>query len=115
MAQLETAAKSGRVYINHVILAEIAPHQDDLDILIERLTGMAIEIEPMTDEGAFMAGKTFLQYRKRREYSGSVIADFLIGGHAQHLGSTLLTRDPRFYRTYFPTVPLITPSKDEND
>ena len=27
----------------------------------------------------------------------------------------ILTRDARFYRAYFPDVPLITPSKDDND
>jgi hypothetical protein len=25
--------------------------------------------------------------------------------------ATILTRDPRFYRIYFPSVPLITPDK----
>jgi predicted nucleic acid-binding protein len=40
-----------------------------------------------------------------------VLADFFIGGHAQVAEATILTRDPRFYRTYFPSVPLITPDK----
>lgn len=115
MSQLVVAADNGRVMINHVIFAEVAPHHEDLDVFLEKLTEMAIDIEPLSDDGAFIAGKSFLQYRKRREGTGSVIADFLIGGHAQHLGATILTRDPRFYRSYFPSVPLITPSKDEND
>jgi hypothetical protein len=29
------------------------------------------------------------------------------------LGATILTRDPRFYRTYFPEVLLITPNRAE--
>jgi predicted nucleic acid-binding protein len=115
VTQLEIAAEKGRVVINHVVLAEVAPHQEDLATLIDKLADMAIDVEPMTDEGAFMAGKSFLRYRRKRENSGSVIADFLIGGHAEHLDAAILTRDPRFYRTYFPSVPLITPKKDEND
>lgn len=113
MMSLESASIEGRVVINHVILAEVAPHQEDLPTFFGKLTDMAIDIEPMTDEGAFIAGKSFLIYRRKREKSGSVIADFLIGGHAEHLGATILTRDPRFYRTYFPSVPLITPDKAE--
>ena len=53
--------------------------------------------------------------RKNNRIFGGSGGDILIGGHAQHLGSAVLTRDPRFYRTYFATVPLITPPKDDND
>jgi predicted nucleic acid-binding protein len=109
MTQLERAAQAGPVAINHLVLAEVAPHQGELDDFMDTLEAMMIGVEPMTDTGAFMAGKAFLEYRKRRDKPGSVIADFLIAGHAQSLGATVLTRDPRFYRTYFPTVPLITP------
>jgi predicted nucleic acid-binding protein len=115
MGQLENAARIGPVAINHVVLAEVAPHQGDLAAFLKALEAMVIRIEPMTDSGAFVAGRAFLEYRKKRERPGSVIADFLIAGHAQSLGATILTRDPRFYRSYFPTVPLIAPSKDEND
>jgi predicted nucleic acid-binding protein len=34
--------------------------------------------------------------------------DFVIGAHAAVSDLTLLTRDPRRYRTYFPTVRLIS-------
>ncbi len=113
MTQLEAATAASRVCINHIVLAEVAPHQGDLADFLEKLEGMLIEIVPLSDEGAFAAGRAFLEYRKRRQPAGSVLPDFLIGGHAQTLGATILTRDPRFYRAYFPEVPLITPSKDE--
>jgi hypothetical protein len=35
--------------------------------------------------------------------------DFYIGAHATIQGLTLLTRDPRRYRTYFPALPIISP------
>ena len=38
-----------------------------------------------------------------------VIADFLIGGHAVAQADALITRDPGYYRTYFPELELITP------
>jgi predicted nucleic acid-binding protein len=113
--KLEDAASLGPVVINHVIMAEVAPHQGDLAHFLMQIGSMMIEIAPLLDEGAFIAGNAFLEYRKRRQGSGSVLPDFLIGGHAQALGATILTRDPRFYKSYFPTVPIIAPSKDDND
>jgi predicted nucleic acid-binding protein len=73
----------------------------------------------LDNHAAYMAGMAFLRYRERRrtgqDGAKSIIADFLIGGHAQVLGATILTRDPRFYKAYFPKVPLIAPSKEDND
>jgi predicted nucleic acid-binding protein len=38
-----------------------------------------------------------------------VLPDFFIRAHAVAAGLSLLTRDPRRYRSYFPTLELITP------
>ena len=37
-----------------------------------------------------------------------VLPDFFIGAHAAVAGVALLTRDARRYRSYFPTITLIT-------
>jgi predicted nucleic acid-binding protein len=37
------------------------------------------------------------------------LPDFYIGAHAAAAGLTLLARDARRYRTYFPRLPLIAP------
>ena len=60
-------------------------------------------------EAAFLAGKSFLRYRRRGGVRSSTLPDFYIGAHALVEGLTLLTRDSARYRTYFPRLPLVAP------
>ena len=115
LGQIVAASQDHRLAINEIVLAEIAPYMGSLAVFYEQLDQLDIELESLGDEAAFAAGMAFRAYRKRRDGFGpkSILPDFMIGGHAQTLGATILTRDPRFYRAYFPEVPLITPMKDE--
>ncbi|MEP7349306.1 MAG: PIN domain-containing protein [Sphingorhabdus sp.] len=115
--QMADASKAGRVAINHIVVAEVVPFSCVLDDFLAVLENMGVEIEVLCNQSAYSAGMAFQKYRKRRDKGApkTILPDFLIGGHAQALDAAILTRDPRFYRTYFPLVPLITPLKDEND
>jgi predicted nucleic acid-binding protein len=111
--QLSDFAKTDRLVVNQIVYAEIAPRIGSLAKLEEQLAAFDIDYMPFDKSSAYEAGLAFQSYRKRRgQSSGSVLPDFFIGGHAQVLGATILTRDPRFYRAYFPTVPIITPDSD---
>ena len=114
-ANINRAAFGAYLFVNPVVIGEMAPRFEVLDDLRAILTAMLIGVEPLLPEGAFLAGRAFEDHRRRKQQGAakSILADFLIGGHAQSTGSTILTRDPRFYRSYFPGVPLITPSKDD--
>lgn len=111
LAQMAAASHAGSVVINHVILAEVAPFAGELSAFIDLLESMGVEIEPLCNHSAYAAGLAFKEYRERRDRSApkTILPDFLIGGHAAALGAKVLTRDPRFYRSYFPGVQLITP------
>lgn len=109
---MESAALRGVVAINHLVVAEVAPQFGSLDLFVERIDAMAIEIVPLSDLAAMKAGLAFRQYRRRRDRHGMVLPDFFIGAHALTLEAMLLTRDPRFYRTYFPELTLITPETE---
>jgi predicted nucleic acid-binding protein len=65
--------------------------------------------EPLPYEAAFLAGKAFLDYRRRGGTKTSPLTDFYIGAHAAVRRYRLLTRDAARYRTYFPMVELIAP------
>jgi hypothetical protein len=110
-ARLVEAASIGPVAISAIVVGEVAPRFGSLAAFVEEVAPMLIRFEPLTPDAAFRAGLAFQTYRQRRPAgeAKSLIADFLIGGHAMSLGATLLTRDPRFYSRYFPDLPLITP------
>jgi predicted nucleic acid-binding protein len=81
---------------------------------IEELEAVIAEapltVEAIPREALFLAGKVFLDYRRRRGSRHSVLPDFYIGAHAAVQGYSILTRDTGRYRSYYPTVALITPS-----
>ena len=58
---------------------------------------------------AYRAGTAFVKYRHVGGTKRSPMPDFYIGAHAAVKGMTILTRDVRRYRTYFPAVELISP------
>ena len=58
---------------------------------------------------AFRAGRAFLRYRRAGGTRSSPLPDFYIGAHAETEGLTLLTRDVGRYRSYFPSLNLVTP------
>ena len=67
------------------------------------------ERRPLPWEAAYLAGQCFVKYRRRGGSRRSPMPDFYIGAHAAVEGLTLLTRDARRYRTYFPKLKLIAP------
>ena len=109
--RMADASRAGKVVINHVIVAEVAPGSSNLAAFVDGLEAMGVAIEPLCNRSAYAAGCAFREYRMSREKAApkSILPDFLIGGHAATLGAAILTRDPRFYRIYFPDVVLITP------
>ena len=60
-------------------------------------------------EALFLAGKAFIKYQKNKGTKRSPLPDFYIGAQAAVFDMDLITRDVSRYRTYFPTVKLISP------
>ncbi len=111
-AKLKAGRDSDQLGVSQIVVAEVGPRFDDLEQCVEALSDFSIFVVQLTNRAALEAGLAFRQFRSRRESKTSVLADFFIGGQAVAIGATILTRDPRFFRTYFADVPLITPDKD---
>lgn len=107
--QLEQAALHGPLAINSVIYAEISTRYASVDAVNSMLLDLNIDVATTPRSALFLAGKAYIQYRAAGGMRTGVLADFFIGAHAAVEELPLLTRDPRRYRHYFPTVALITP------
>ena len=108
-SRLEHAAEHGPLVINQMIYAEVSARYPTVEELEAALPSTYYTRVSVPWEAAFLAGKAFEQYRRRGGLKRSPLADFFIGAHAAVAGMTLLTRDPRRYRTYFPKLRLIAP------
>jgi AbrB family looped-hinge helix DNA binding protein len=106
---IEKAADKFRLVINPIVYAEVSIRFTRIEDLETVLPRDVFDREAIPYEAAFLAGKTFVAYRRRGGAKPSPLPDFFIGAHAAVAGYRLLTRDARRYRTYFPKVPLIAP------
>lgn len=107
--QLLAAAKRGAIVINPVIYSEFSVRYDRMEDVDYLLPEAEYSRENLPWTAAFAAGVAFRQYRQAGGGRERVLPDFLIGAHAVIRGHAILTRDPKGYRNYFPSVELITP------
>ena len=108
-SMLASAAQRGRLVINPLIYAEVACGFSRIEDLDAALPSAYFVREPLPWPAAFLAARAFLAYRRRGGTRPTPLPDFFIGAHAALAGYTLLTRDRRRYKTYFPKLDLIEP------
>jgi predicted nucleic acid-binding protein len=108
---IERAADRYRLVINPVIYAEVSVRYSRIEELDAALPKTMFDREAIPYEAAFLAGKSFLAYRRKGGMRLSPLPDFFIGAHAAIAGYLLMTRDATRYRTYFPKLSLIAPGQ----
>ncbi len=109
IAQMRAQAKLHDLAINPVIYAEMSLSFSTLEALDDVVLTMALEVREIPRPALFLAAKAYAQYRRRGGNKGQVLPDFFIGAHAAVEGWPLLTRDASRFRTYFPTLEVMTP------
>jgi len=108
-ATLERLDQNNTFVINPIIYAECSvgfERIEEVEVLFKHL---GFESKPIPKEALFLAGKSFLQYKKHKGSKTNVLPDFFIGAHAAVEGYQLISRDKGRFSTYFPSVELIMP------
>jgi predicted nucleic acid-binding protein len=113
-AVLSAASGRGRLVMAAPAFAELMAMPRRSDAFLEgflRDTGISVDWE--LDESIWrMAGRAFQEYagrRRGRREAGPrrILADFLIGAHAQEREYRLLTLDKGLYRAAFPQLEIL--------
>lgn len=107
---LARCADDGALLINPIVYAEVSIRFERIEDLEDAIAPGLFQRSPLPWEAAFLAGKCFLEYKRRGGQRAGVLPDFYVGAHASVLGIPLLTRDARRYRSYFPRLRLIAPN-----
>ncbi|MDP1692921.1 MAG: type II toxin-antitoxin system VapC family toxin [Burkholderiaceae bacterium] len=109
IGQLRAQAKIHELVINPVVYAELSLSFSTLESLDRVVATMQLTLREIPRPALFLAGKAYLQYRRRGGNKAQVLPDFFIGAHAAVEGWPLLTRDASRFRTYFPSLEVIAP------
>lgn len=109
-AHVRRATDQGRLIVSDVAWAEVVALFEDEGLASLGMDRLGVDFEATSVEAAIVAGRTWRRYRKAGGSRSRLVADFLIGAHAQVQADRLLTRDRGFYRRYFADLAILDPS-----
>ena len=109
LAQLRAQARLHALGINPVIYAELSHSFNTIREVDDTVDRLKLQLLELPRPALFLAGRAYLQYRRRGGIRQGVLPDFFIGAHATVQGWPLLTRDAARFRTYFPTLEVLAP------
>ncbi len=109
--KLAECADEHGLMINPVIYSEVSIGFERIEEVEDALPRHMFRRQNIPWEAAFLAGKCFVQYRRRGGLKSAPLPDFFIGAHAAVENLILLTRDTARYKTYFPALELIIPER----
>jgi len=102
LAAIRTASLEGKLIVCESVVAEIRPAFEESAQFDEFMDDWGLEFVPSSLESSCVAGETLRRLLdRRRERRGRIVADFLIGAHAQVHADRLLARDRGYLRDYF--------------
>jgi predicted nucleic acid-binding protein len=108
---LQDAAGEGSLVISDIVYAELCIYfetQRECDAFLE---SNEIRVQALARETHFLASRAWRMYRQQGGTRTRILADFLIGAHAQKQATCLLSRDRGFYRKLFPSLNLHDPAR----
>jgi hypothetical protein len=111
LAAIRKASQEGKLIVSESVVAEIRPVFADRDGFEEFMQDWGLEFVPSSLQSTLLAGEMLSRLLSRkRERTGRILADFLIGAHAQIHADRLLARDRGYLRDYFKDLTVWDPS-----
>ena len=110
---LQESAAEGSLVISDIVYAELCIHfesQRECDAFLE---SVEIRVQALVRESHFLASRVWRTYRQQGGKRTRILADFLIGAHAQKQATRLLSRDRGFYRNLFPALKVYDPAESQ--
>jgi len=107
---LRAATQAGALIASEVVWAETSASYRSEQEAAQALDQLRVRLVPMGAAAAFAAGTAWRAYRQRGGKRERMIADFLVGAHAEAHADQLLTRDDGFYRIGFKQLKVVDPS-----
>jgi predicted nucleic acid-binding protein len=116
---LRAAYDSGSLIVCEVVWSEVRANFPAEEAFRASMDALGVRFSALTAEAASLAGSLWREHHARRPRGGGggaaaaakrVVADFLVGAHAQLQADALLARDRGFFRSYFKELRLLQPS-----
>jgi predicted nucleic acid-binding protein len=110
---LRHAYDTGSLVACDIVWGEVRAHFQEDEVFRDTLATLGVVFEPLRQEAAELAGRLWRSYRHatRRRDRDRLVADFLIGAHAQLQAEALLSRDRGFFHGHFEELRLLDPTK----
>ncbi len=106
---LGRAAEEGLLLLCPVVFAECSVGFSSVVEARARFDALGMAYDALSPECAWMAGQTYLKYRKEHGPREHLLPDFLIAAHAAVQADRLASLDRGYLRTYFPNLKRLEP------
>jgi predicted nucleic acid-binding protein len=107
--KLQACSERYPLHVNIVIYAELLIPGPDVRALDTMLDIYETLRTPLPWAAASLTAAAFALYRSRGGFKHKPLPDFFIGAHAAVSNLSLLTRDPKPYKSYFARLAVIAP------
>ena len=107
--KLQACSERSPLHVNIVIYTDLlipGPDASALDAMLDIYETLRT---PLPWTAASLAAAAYAMYRRKGGLKTKPLPDFFIGAHAAVSNLSVLTRDPRPYRSYFAKLEIVAP------
>lgn len=109
IGQLQLCSERSPLHINIVIYTELLVPSPDVQALDDMLDVYDTLRSPLPWASASLTAAAYLIYRQRGGSKHKPLPDFYVGAHAAVSNFSVLTRDPKPYKSYFARLEVLAP------